>query len=173
MAIPGFDPAPSEPGFDFAVSQLLALEGGLESNPADPGGLTKFGISQRAYPALDIAALTAEDAKSVYYRDFWKQYHLDELRAPQVASKMLSILVNLAPREGALILQRALRAAGAPVTEDGVIGSETLDAVNLRAPLPALLAALRSEQAALYRVNVATGRVGKEFETGLLNRAYK
>ncbi len=173
MAIPGYEPAPAEPSFDYAMSQLLALEGGLEANAADPGGVTKYGISKRAYPALDIAALTLEDAKAVYYRDFWKHYHLDEIQAPQLAAKMLSILVNLAPREGALILQRALRAAGAPVAEDGTIGAQTIDAVNLRAPLPALLAALRSEQAALYRVNLATGRVSRLFEAGLLNRAYK
>jgi lysozyme family protein len=173
MAVPGYAPAPAEPSFEFAMTQLLGLEGGLEANAADPGGLTKYGISQRAYPALDIAALTADDAKAIYHRDFWLHYHLDEIRAPQVAAKMLSILVNLEPREGGLILQRALRAAGSQVAEDGMLGAETIDAVNMRAPLPALLAALRSEQAAIYRINLATGRVSKSFEAGLLNRAYK
>lgn len=37
----------------------------------DPGGETKFGISKRSYPALDIAALNRNAAKTIYHSDFW------------------------------------------------------------------------------------------------------
>jgi lysozyme family protein len=33
--------------------------------------LTKFGISQRSYPDLDIRNLTIDQAKAIYLRDFW------------------------------------------------------------------------------------------------------
>ena len=43
------------PIFEQAFAIVAGEEGGLCRDPGDPGGLTKFGISQRAYPGLDIA----------------------------------------------------------------------------------------------------------------------
>lgn len=57
--------------FERAVAIVLEEEGGLVDNPKDPGGLTKYGISQRAYPKLDIRNLTRDDAKAIYLRDYW------------------------------------------------------------------------------------------------------
>ena len=48
--------------FDKALALVLHHEGPFSSDPRDPGGPTKFGISQRAYPSLDIPNLTAEAA---------------------------------------------------------------------------------------------------------------
>lgn len=67
--------------FETAVNLVLEEEGGLVHNPNDPGGLTKFGISQRAYPTLDIANLTVDDAKAIYFKDYWQPllpYNLSE-----------------------------------------------------------------------------------------------
>ena len=57
--------------FDIAFDRLIGNEGGYVNNPADPGGETKFGISKRAYPDVNIASLTVDDAKAIYRRDFW------------------------------------------------------------------------------------------------------
>jgi len=57
--------------FTAAVTTLLEVEGGYVDNPSDPGGRTNWGISQRAYPGLDIRSLTREDAVSLYRRDYW------------------------------------------------------------------------------------------------------
>jgi lysozyme family protein len=57
--------------FDTAFERLIGNEGGYTNNPADPGGETKFGISKRAYPDVEIASLTMEQAKALYLRDFW------------------------------------------------------------------------------------------------------
>ena len=57
--------------FHDCIAHVLAAEGGLVNDPKDPGGVTKFGISQRSYPALDIRALTLDDAKTIYQRDYW------------------------------------------------------------------------------------------------------
>lgn len=65
------------PFFQPALNIVLAFEGGLVNDPADPGGITKFGISQRAYPTLDIANLTLEDASVIYQRDYWEPLGLD------------------------------------------------------------------------------------------------
>lgn len=47
------------------------LDDGYSNDPHDPGGETKFGISKRAYPKLDIKNLTLSDALSLYYTDYW------------------------------------------------------------------------------------------------------
>ncbi len=57
--------------FDRAFAYLMREEGGYSLDPRDPGGETKFGISKRAYPDLDIKGLTLEQAKAIYERDYW------------------------------------------------------------------------------------------------------
>lgn len=58
--------------FVEAFDRLIDHEGGYVNNPADPGGETKFGISKRSYPHLNIAELTLSDARAIYLRDFWE-----------------------------------------------------------------------------------------------------
>lgn len=57
--------------FNTAFERLIGHEGGYVNDPNDPGGETKFGISKRSYPNIDIKNLTVEGAKSIYQRDFW------------------------------------------------------------------------------------------------------
>lgn len=57
--------------FDIAFDRLIDHEGGYVNDPKDPGGETKFGISKRSYPDVDIKNLTLEQAKAIYLRDFW------------------------------------------------------------------------------------------------------
>ncbi len=52
--------------FEGALKFTLSWKGGLVNDPNDPGGETKYGISKRAYPELDIANLTLEQAKGIY-----------------------------------------------------------------------------------------------------------
>ncbi len=58
--------------FDKALDFTLSWEGGYSNDPVDPGGETNFGISKRAYPNVDIKALTRESASAIYERDYWK-----------------------------------------------------------------------------------------------------
>lgn len=45
--------------------------GGYTNDPHDPGGETKWGISKRAHPNLDIANLTYDEAAMVYFNKYW------------------------------------------------------------------------------------------------------
>lgn len=65
--------------FETAIAYVLRYEGSLSDDKRDPGGLTKFGISQRAYPDLDIAGLTLNEAKQIYLRDYWWPVRAHEL----------------------------------------------------------------------------------------------
>ena len=49
--------------FDQVIDRVLAHEGGYVNDPDDPGGETKYGISKKAYPKIDIKNLTKEEAK--------------------------------------------------------------------------------------------------------------
>lgn len=67
--------------FDHAFIFVVGIEGGYTNDPNDPGGETKFGISKRAYPQVDIPNLTLDEAKAIYLRDYWHVCKCDELPA--------------------------------------------------------------------------------------------
>ena len=52
-----------------AAKKTLSLEGNYVNDFGDYGGETKFGITKRYYPNVDIANLTIEEAKAIYKRD--------------------------------------------------------------------------------------------------------
>jgi lysozyme family protein len=162
--------------FASAVDRVLRDEGGYASNPADPGGPTKFGISAREYPDLDIAALTRDDAIAIYYRDWWMRFDFGRLPGP-IAAKCFDLAINIGALHAIRCVQRALRACGRQVAEDGLLGDETVRAAAAAEPL-AILAALRSEAAGYYRATSALSRGlradgDREFLDGWLNRAYE
>jgi lysozyme family protein len=164
------------PEFLIAVDRVLLNEGGYSSNPADPGGATNFGISARQHPGLDIAALTRDAAIKIYWREWWLKFGFARLPAV-AAAKTFDLAVNIGPAHAIECLQRALRACGHRVSEDGSLGAETTLA-SARADAAALISALRSEAASYYRVTAALTRgprqnADREFLTGWLNRAYE
>lgn len=65
--------------FDAAFSVIVGEEGGYVNDPQDPGGETRWGISKRAYPNLDIKSLTLDEAKAIYRRDYWDAMGCDAL----------------------------------------------------------------------------------------------
>src|SRR5207253_2327766 len=129
------------------LETAFADEGGYTVCAGDPGGPTKFGISQRQYPDLDIASLTREQAAAIYYRDWWLRFGFGAL-PETIAAKLFNLAINMGPRAATLCLQRALRACGIAVGEDGALGALTRSAAA-RADSGALLAALRSEATAI------------------------
>lgn len=77
---PTGEPRPSD--FLRAMHFLHVWEGGYTPGEGDPGGRTKYGISQRAYPDLDIDELTWDEAQAIYRRDYWDELDLDSLPWP-------------------------------------------------------------------------------------------
>jgi len=162
-----------EERFRYAVEMVMQHEGGYVNEPADPGGETKFGISKRSYPHLDIANLTREEAIAIYRRDWWERYRMGEIEDVAIASKVLDVFVNVGPIQGATIVQRALHACGRRhVIIDGIIGTQTITAINDVKPRAMLLAAIRAEAAAHYRTLVARNPRLNKYLNGWLNRAY-
>lgn len=159
-----------------AVDRVLGDEGGYSATPGDSGGATKFGISSREYPSLDIAALTRADAIAIYYRDWWTRFGFGRLPGA-IAAKTFDLAVNIGAGHAIRCVQRALRACGHRVAEDGALGEETSRAAAA-ADAAALMAALRSEAAGYYRTTAALARgrrtnSDRDFLQGWLNRAYE
>ena len=159
--------------FVRAVGRLLDNEGGYSDDTRDRGEETKYGISKREYPELDIKSLTREQAVGIYYRDWWTRYGYSKLPGA-VGAKLFDLAVNIGPGHATRCLQRALRACGRKIGEDGVLGEQTVGAVVAANQL-ALIAGLRAEAAGYYRLLAAEqhDKANADFLSGWLNRAYE
>ena len=147
--------------FDLAILTVLRNEGGLVEDPADPGGLTNYGISQKSYPSLDIRSLTRAQAMEIYLRDFWK---FDGILDQPIATKVFDATVNMG-HTAIKILQRIL---GVP--DDGVYGPTTEKAVNVTNP-GVLLGRFRTALVDHYEAIVTANPSQAKFLDGWLRRA--
>lgn len=96
--------------FDLAFERTMGHEGGYINDPRDPGGETNWGISKRAYPDVNIKALTRDEAKAIYRRDFWDR--LGASRLPNgVAYQLFDFAVNSGVETAVRYLQRAVGVA--------------------------------------------------------------
>lgn len=154
-----------------AFEKVIYHEGGYSNHAADLGGETKYGISKRNYPNLDIKNLTLDQARQIYYCDFWIKGKYEQIIDEAVSIKLFEISINTGITQANKLIQRALRAAGKMVVEDGIIGAITLKAINEADPTD-LLAALKSEVAGYYRLLAQVNPSQQKFITGWLNRAY-
>jgi lysozyme family protein len=110
--------------FDQCFEKVVSHEGGYVNDARDPGGETKFGISKRAYPQIDIENLTLDAAKEIYKRDYWDRAQCDKLPA-SLAYLVFDCAVNSGIGQSIRFLQRAVG-----VADDGVIGPLTLTAIG-------------------------------------------
>ena len=129
--------------FDLLVERVLSHEGGYVNDPRDPGQETRWGISKRAYPHLDIRNLTRAQAVDIYRRDFWQRVRGDELPR-EFAFQALDAAVNHGIGNAVRWMQRA-----AGVADDGVIGPVTLAAVQ-RAQAADLVLRFNAERLRFY-----------------------
>jgi lysozyme family protein len=154
-----------------AFNYLSAHEGGYSNNAADVGGETKYGISKRSYPNLDIKNLTRDQARKIYFCDFWLKGKYDDIIDENIAIKLFDLAVHTGISQANKLIQRALRATGTQVIEDGIVGPVTLKAIN-EVDSTDIIAALKSEAAGYYRLIANSNPSQQKFITGWLNRAY-
>jgi len=70
--------------FEKSFEFLIKVEGGFVDHPNDPGGPTKFGITQATtgWDRETIKNLTPEVAKKWYFDNYWKPSGADKLPWP-------------------------------------------------------------------------------------------
>lgn len=111
--------------FERAVQFTLQHEGGYVNDPNDPGGETKYGISKRAHPQLDISTLTYENATEIYRLDYWNHVKGDRL-PPLIAMVVFDWAVQFGTGVAAQALQQFL----GRLQVDGAIGPHTVARAN-------------------------------------------
>ncbi len=122
--------------YDEAFERVIGHEGKFQNDPKDRGNWTtgvigkgvnkgtKYGISAMSYPRLDIKNLTLQQAKDIYYRDFWLKVAGDELH-DAISYQLFDSAINHGVGNAIRFLQRA-----ADVADDGQVGPVTLNAVK-------------------------------------------
>jgi lysozyme family protein len=146
--------------FDKAFNWIISAEGGYVNDPHDPGGETKYGISKRAYPFVDIPNLTLDQAKDIYQKT-WDSIHGDELPYP-LNTLVFDCAVNQGRGAAVQALQRVLG-----VDVDGMVGPETVKAAQ--ATQATILVDYLTYRALLYSALPGF----KEYGKGWFNRLFR
>lgn len=94
--------------FDRIMKIVFRHEGGYVNDPDDLGGETNFGITKRRYPNLDIKNLTKEEAKQIYYKDFWLPMKMERFKDNiNLALNVFDMAVNAGKQNAELCLTKA------------------------------------------------------------------
>lgn len=150
------------------IDKLIVDEGGFVDNPKDPGGPTKYGITEKVarehgYKA-EMRDLPESLARAIYYSDYVIKPGFDKvlLLSADIAAELVDTGVNCGQPVAAKFLQLCLNSFNlngkihADLVPDGDIGPATINA--LRAYLsfrkekaaPVMLKALNCLQGAHY-----------------------
>ncbi len=130
-------------------------DGGFVNRPDDSGGETKFGISKRAHPDVDIPNLTREQAMEIYYREYWVPMRCNDYPAP-IALHFFDHGVNA----GAGVANRIL----------SQVQEETVGKVGISDYLPLIFSDKRKR---FYKELVLRDRRKSPFFLGWINRVDK
>ena len=173
----------SDKRFQYAMKTVIKLEGGLSDNKADPGGVTRFGISLRYLKSIhldinhdgiesrdDIIQLTLTQADSIYYKNWYTRWHYDKINNQDILTDVLAFSINAGASECHKLIKRAIN----DITNDGIevngiLDQKTIDMINLIEPV-VFHAALQQEQEDFYRSIVKRNPQLKVFLKGWLHR---
>lgn len=155
--------------FEEAVGKVIAREGGYVDHPADRGGPTNFGICQRDFPHEDIRHMSIGRACELYRQHYWPPL-FDRLTHQPVANKLFDLCVWFGVPRAIRLAQVGLHAQDDTVTIDGVLGPQTLQALNL-SPVPTLLHELRFRAAQHVTALALADKSQVAFLDGWLRRA--
>lgn len=162
----------SSPSFASALPFVLRWEGGYVNHPADPGGATNKGVTQKVYSAwlqqqgradASVRDLSDEDMAAIYEANYWRAAHCQEL-PPLLDQVQFDTAVNMGVGRAVRFLQEAV---GAEV--DGGFGNGTRRCVAQAQPGEALQRYLAIREK-FYRSLVASKPDLGVFLKGWLNR---
>lgn len=136
------------------AQMVLAHEGGYVNDPHDPGGRTKYGVTQKTLDRvrdkmarislpLDVKDLTKPQAKSIYRFDYWAPIFGDQLPSG-IDIAVADMAINQGVARAVEALQRAVRSG-----VDGAMGPNTMAAVEVT-PIEQLLVDFHAYRAQDY-----------------------
>lgn len=114
--------------FDAAFKKLLGHEGEFSDHPDDPGGKTRYGITEAVAREVgyrgDMRELPLDLAKRIYLERYWGPAGCEAV-PDALRFQLFDMAVNSGVRQAIKTLQRAVGAF-----EDGVLGPKTLLAIS-------------------------------------------
>ncbi len=127
----------SSPALLHAIAFVLGSEGGYVNDPADKGGETHWGISDKrdgladgmtdvdgdGKPDMRIKDLTLDQATQIYYRDYWYPAYCPDW-PDGISLLVFDSAVQHGVKKALCLLQEA-----AGVVADGIVGPKTTAAV--------------------------------------------
>ena len=149
--------------FEPAVTKTLDHEGGMYIDRRT-GEVSNHGISTRWLQSARIQywlqpgmleTMTREQAAALYLRYFWEPFFLEQFHDQALADKTFDLIVNMGPTSAIRILQASINDLSTQkITTDGIMGGETIDALNALDSRP-LLQAFRERAETHYRAIAA------------------
>lgn len=120
-------------------SGKIRADGGYTNDPDDPGGETKWGISKRANPDVDIPNLTVQQALEIYKTKYWDVYKNDkftpiDLETAEIglAAAILDTGINCGVKRCTKWYQEALKTKDPVKTLLGLRDKHYFDLVTMR-----------------------------------------
>lgn len=169
---------------EVIIDELMDREGPYVNHPADRGGPTCWGITQRTLSEYrgrpvteqDVRHLSRTEAANIYRNQYLTSHQLHRINDPYVMVLAFDCSVNHGPHRAIRWLQQI-----AGVIDDGILGPATEVAVNTYEPVrlyQKLLAkrirfygSLVSNDPELKRAREAGFNLQAEFAAGWSNRA--
>jgi lysozyme family protein len=154
--------------FDGSLKLVLAHEGGFVNHPADPGGPTNFGVTQRVYDAYrtnkgletrTVRSIEASEVADIYRNQYWGA-PCDRLPAG-LDYAIFDYSVNSGRSRAVADLQRVLNDRGAKLVVDGQCGEGTTAAANADANHVELIEALCDRRMRFLKSLRTYGTFGK------------
>jgi lysozyme family protein len=125
------------------AEKIKEIEGDYVDHPSDPGGKTRWGISEwlaRAYNYEGkMSELSWEKAKEIYYREYWLKNKYYNIKNKKIAGEVFEQAINLPYikynkryiLKANYHLQKTYNlVSDKNIIVDGLIGNQTLSAIN-------------------------------------------
>jgi len=152
--------------FKLCIPIILKNEGGYINDSDDPGGKTKYGISQKNYLDIDIENLTEIQAKMFYNVDYWTPMKLERIKDKNLILQIFDMAVNIYHTRAIRILQRLVG-----TKTDGIMGPMTLAVVNNELDKGRdLFSEYKLERIRFYIYRVKIRKANKKYLYGWINR---
>lgn len=114
--------------FDEAFNILMLHEGGYSNHAADPGGATRYGVTEAVARSEGYTGPMRDyplsEARKVYRKRYWDAMRLDDLPA-EIRFDLFDAAVNSGITQSVKWAQRVLA-----LKDDGIIGPATMQALS-------------------------------------------
>ncbi|NBS35421.1 MAG: hypothetical protein EBS82_06235 [Methylocystaceae bacterium] len=116
-----------------ALKQVLKYEGGYVDHPKDPGGPTNKGVTQAVYDtwrkSKDLSTQSVRNISDSEVATIYKNLYWDRISGDYLPSGVDFAVFDYAVNSGVSRASRTLQSI-VGVTQDGVIGPETIEAAK-------------------------------------------